>query len=60
MAQEMATIAAAQAASEAAKATTETELDFDAVPPPPPTKSSNGCSPDADDKINPSAVEFKN
>ena len=53
--------AAVQAASEAtaASAGIEVQLEFDAVPPPP-AKSSGGCSPDEDEKIDPTVVEFKN
>ncbi len=52
--------AAAQAVTEATAAA-KMELEFDAVPPPaPPAKASSGCSPDADVKIDPTVVEFKN
>ena len=42
----------------AAAATTEIDLDFDAVPPP--AKASGGCGADANETVDPTAVEFKN
>ena len=56
-AREMATAAAAEAVSEA-KSAADIDLEFHAVPPP--AKASSGCSPDADAKVDPTAVEFKN
>ena len=56
-AQEMATAAAAEADREV-KSAADVDLEFHAVPPP--AKASSGCSPDADAKVDPTAVEFKN
>ncbi len=51
--------AVSQATAAAQAADVEVELEFDAVPPPP-AKSSGGCSPDSDEKVDPTVVEFKN
>ena len=45
-------------AAAAATDAVETDFELDAVPPPP-AKSSGGCSPDAEEKIDPTVVEFK-
>ena len=44
--------------SDVIAADAEIDLKFDAVPPP--AKSSGGCSPDVDEIIDPTVVEFKN